>query len=61
MDSIIKKICGDSEITFDLESIASNPNFVFTPDENYQSLTLYNTEGGVINVNSWLELSLIHI
>ena len=55
MDSIIKKICGDSEITFDLESIASNPNFVFTPDENYQSLTLYNTEGGIINVNSWLE------
>lgn len=55
MDSIIKKVCGDSEIKFDAESIANNPNFVFTPDESFQSITLYNSEGGVINVNSWLE------
>ena len=55
MDSIIKKVCGDSEIKFDAESIANNPNFVFTPDESFQNITLYNSEGGVINVNSWLE------
>jgi hypothetical protein len=55
MDSIIKKVCGDSDIKFDAESIANNPNFVFTPDESFQSITLYNSEGGVINVNSWLE------
>ena len=55
MDSIIKKVCGDSDIKFDAETIANNPNFVFTPDESFQSITLYNSEGGVINVNSWLE------
>ena len=55
MNSNIENICGISEITPDFESIASNPNFVFQPDENYTAVVLYNSEGSIINVNSWLE------
>ena len=55
MNSNIKKICGSSEIKPDFESIASNPNFVFQADENYSTVVLYNSDGSIINVNSWLE------
>lgn len=55
MDTNIVKICGSSEITPDFESIASNPNFIFETDENFTTVVLYNSEGSVINVNSWLE------
>jgi hypothetical protein len=55
MDTVIKKVCGDSAISFDIESISNDPNFVFQPDETFSTVILYNSEGGVINVNSWLE------
>ena len=55
MNSNIENICGISEITPDFESIASDPNFIFQVDENYSTIVLYNSDGSVINVNSWLE------
>lgn len=55
MNANIKEICGESEITPDFEAIASNPTFVFEPDETFETLILYNSDGSVINVNSWLE------
>lgn len=55
MNAYIEKICGESEITPDFDAIASNPAFVFDPDETYETLVLYNSEGSIINVNSWLE------
>ena len=55
MNANIKEICGESEITPDFEAIASNPTFVFEPDETFETLILYNSDGSVLHVNSWLE------
>ena len=38
-----------------LSSIASDPNFVFENDPDFQTLRLFDVEGNVINVNSWVE------
>ncbi len=55
MNLNVNNICGESDDTFDLSSIASDPNFVFENDPNFEALKLYNPEGDVIFVNSWVE------
>jgi hypothetical protein len=55
MNLNINNICGESDGTFDLSSIGSDPNFVFENDPNFEALKLYNSEGDVIFVNSWVE------
>ena len=55
MNLNVNNICGESDDTFDLSSIASDPNFVFENDPNFEALKLYNSEGDVIFVNSWVE------
>ena len=55
MDVNIVQICGESSETPDFENIANNPNFVFTPDASFDVKVLYDLNGNVINVNSWLE------
>jgi len=52
---IIEKICGTSKIIPDFNEIDSSPNYVFNPDTNYQTITLFDSEGNVVNLNSWLE------
>ena len=37
--------------------IGNDPNFVFTNDPNFTTTILYDIEGNVINVNSWIECS----
>lgn len=54
-DLLINKICGKKLGTLDIDSIKSDPNFVFTNDPNFETLVLYGPDGSVINVNSWLE------
>ena len=51
----IKIICGQLGDLKQLESIKNNPNFVFENDPNFQTVTLFDENGDVINVNSWLE------
>ena len=51
----IVNICGQSDNTISLESIANDPNFVFTNDPNYETKVLYFSDGSIINVNSWIE------
>ena len=55
MDKKIAEICGISEITPDFEMIGNDPNFIFTPDPDFNVVTLYDADGNLINVNSWLE------
>jgi len=55
MNLDINNICGESDDKFDLSSIANDPNFVFENDPNFEALLLYNSEGDVISVNSWIE------
>ena len=48
----IKIICGQLGDLKQLESIKNNPNFVFENDPSFQTITLFNENGDVINVNS---------
>ena len=54
METIINN-CGSGGSLEELESLKSDPNFVFQNDPNFETLTLYDSEGNVINVNSWIE------
>jgi hypothetical protein len=38
-----------------LRQFGNNPNFVFEYDPNFESLRLFDFDGNVVNVNSWLE------
>jgi hypothetical protein len=51
----VENICGKNIGENILENIQNNPNFVFENDPNYETVVLYNSEGTVINVNSWIE------
>jgi len=51
----INIICGQLGDIKQLESIKNDPNFIFENDPNFQTLTLFNENGNIINVNSWLE------
>tara|TARA_B100001287_G_scaffold245185_1_gene222297 strand:+ start:37 stop:345 length:309 start_codon:yes stop_codon:yes gene_type:complete len=55
MNLNINNICGESDGTFDLSSIANDPNFIFENDPNFEALKLYNSDGDAIFVNSWVE------
>ena len=51
----IVKICGEQTGLFSLEDIGNDPNFVFRNDPDYEVLVLYDVDGNIINVNSWIE------
>ena len=55
MHKKIETVCGKSEIIPDFASIGNNPNFVFENDQNFETIRLFDIEGNVVNVNSWLE------
>jgi hypothetical protein len=51
----IEKICGTKPLDVEFTIIGNNPNFIFTPQNNYNIKTLYDIDGNIINVSSWLE------
>lgn len=53
MSSMIKNICGSSNQT--LPDIGTDPNYVFTNDPLFETIVLYDPDGNIINVNSWIE------
>ena len=55
MKKRIEKICGVSENIPNFQEIENSPNFVFTPDKSFETITLFDKEGNVVNLNSWLE------
>lgn len=55
MSEEIFLICGDDGNITDLDKIGNDPNFVFTNDPNFETIVLMNSEGKIINVNSWIE------
>lgn len=55
MERKIKNICGDLGDIKELTGIKNNPNFVFENDPNFETVLLYDVEGNLINVNSWIE------
>tara|TARA_B100000902_G_C27241275_1_gene880115 strand:- start:475 stop:783 length:309 start_codon:yes stop_codon:yes gene_type:complete len=48
-------ICGESDLKPDFEAIGNNPNFVFENDPNFDAVRLFDFDGNIVNVNSWLE------
>ena len=48
-------ICGESDLRPDFEAIGNNPNFVFENDPNFETVRLFDFDGNIVNVNSWLE------
>tara|TARA_Y100001960_G_C14709283_1_gene846042 strand:- start:317 stop:628 length:312 start_codon:yes stop_codon:yes gene_type:complete len=47
--------CGIKPTNVELIIVGNDPNFVFANDPNFQTVVLYDIEGNVVNVNSWLE------
>ena len=52
---IIEKFCGIKPSNQKLIEIGNDPNFIFENDPDFLTLRLFNEEGDVINVNSWIE------
>ena len=51
----IIEYCGLKPSNVEFVIVGNDPNFVFANDPNFQTVVLYDVEGNVINVNSWLE------
>ena len=51
----VLNICGIEPEGFVKIDISSDPNFVFENDPLFSAVTLYDVDGNVINVNSWVE------
>ena len=51
----IEKNCGENIDNIQYSDPGNDPNFVFENDPLFQTLTLYDPEGNIINVNSWFE------
>lgn len=51
----IEEVCGLSPEGVVYTDPGNDPNFVFTQDPSFETLSLYDVENNVINVNSWFE------
>ena len=54
-DSDIKNTCGPQPAGITYSDPGNDPNFVFTNDPNFEVVSLFDVEGNIVNVNSWLE------
>tara|TARA_Y100000748_G_scaffold302399_1_gene304545 strand:+ start:3687 stop:4010 length:324 start_codon:yes stop_codon:yes gene_type:complete len=51
----IENSCGVNSSNATYIDPGNDPNFVFVNDPTYESITLYDIDGNIINVNSWIE------
>jgi len=51
----IEQFCGPVPDNFKKLEIASDPNFVFENDQNYNAVQLYDYDGNTVFVNSFIE------
>ena len=54
-NSIVEIYCGNYPNNHVTPNIASNPNFVFENDPEFQGVQLYDEDGNVVTVNSFTE------
>ncbi len=52
---LIEEICGIKPVDQELIEISSSPNYIFDNDPSFPSLRLFDVDGNIINVNSWIE------
>ena len=55
MEKNIETNCGIKPKDQEIINIKNDPNFVFENDPSFSSITLYDIDGNVVNVNSWVE------
>ena len=51
----IENSCGVNASNTIYADPGNDPNFVFVSDPTYGPVTLYDIDGNIINVNSWIE------
>ena len=51
----IEEVCGFKPTNQEFIIVENDPNFIFVNDPSFNTLRLYDTEGNIINVNSWIE------
>ena len=51
----IEEVCGVKPTNQEFIIVENDPNFIFVNDPSFNTLRLYDTEGNIINVNSWIE------
>lgn len=54
-NSDIDNTCGPQPTGITYTDPGNDPNFVFTNDPNFEVVALFDVEGNIVNVNSWLE------
>lgn len=54
-DELVISLCGEYPKDFVDLDIASNPNFVFENDVNYESVQLFDYDSNSVFVNSFIE------
>ena len=52
---LIEQNCGTKPVNEELIEIGSDPNFVFLNDPEFSTMRLFDIDGNIINVNSWIE------
>lgn len=53
--AVIESNCGVAPEGISYVDPGNDPNFVFANDPNFETITLYDIEGNVANMNSWFE------
>ena len=51
----IESQCGISPGDTSFKQIESNPNYIFENDPSFETIVLYDVDGNIVNVNSWVE------
>ena len=51
----IERICGSRPLGQELIEIGNDPNFIFENDPLFIAIRLFDADGNIINVNSWIE------
>lgn len=51
----IERICGSRPLGQELIEIDNDPNFIFENDPLFIAIRLFDADGNIINVNSWIE------
>lgn len=51
----IQKTCGSQPLGVFYEDPGNNPNYVFISDSNFDPVKLFDPDGNIIFVNSWVE------
>ena len=54
-NQIVENSCGLRPLGTEDIIIGNDPNFVFINDIDFDTVILYDIEGNIINVNSWIE------